>query len=90
MVCPPSSIVDVELTLEVPTPLLVVADNGVVEALRSEVAKCKSHNEWEFELVHMLYAYKVQGLMAWIEELTNLTRVNNEQQGLLNGMYLTT
>jgi hypothetical protein len=32
LVCPPSGRVNVEMTLEVPTPPLVVADNDVLEA----------------------------------------------------------
>lgn len=49
------------------------------------MAKCKSSHEWELELVHLHHANEVQGLKAQIEELTNLVRVNNEQQGLPTG-----
>ena len=43
LICPRSLPVDVEMTLEVPTPPLVVADNDVMEALRAELAKRKSN-----------------------------------------------
>ena len=35
--CPRSLLVDVEVTLEVPTPPLVIADNGGVEGCVGEV-----------------------------------------------------
>ena len=80
-----STPVDVEMTSEAPTPPLVVDDNDMVEALRVELAKCKSEHERESELVHMEHVNKVQGLRARIQELTILARVNNEQQGLPTG-----
>lgn len=45
MVCPTSWPVNVETTSEVPTTPLVVADNNMVEALRVELAKCKSYHK---------------------------------------------
>ena len=68
--------------MKVPTPPLVVADNDVVEALRVELAKCKLDHKRDLELVHIEHANEVHGLKAWIEVLTNLARVNSEQQGL--------
>lgn len=53
LVCSPSLLIDMEMTLEVPTPPLVVADNDMVEALRAELAKCKLDHKWELELVYM-------------------------------------
>jgi hypothetical protein len=46
--------VDVEMTLEVPTPPLVVVDNDVVEVVTAELMNCKSDHEQELELVHRL------------------------------------
>ena len=46
------------------TPPLVVADNDVVEALRVELAKCKSNHEQEMELVHLEHTNKVKRLKA--------------------------
>ena len=62
LVYPPFPTFDVEMTSEVPTPPLIIVDNDVVEALKVELAKCKSNRERELELVHMEHVNKVQGL----------------------------
>ena len=62
MVCPPSSLIDVDMTAEVPTPPLVVADNDMVKALRVE-----SDHKRELDLVRMEHTNEVQGLKARIE-----------------------
>ena len=61
---------------------LVVVDNDMVEALRVELAKCKSYHEKALVLGYLEHTNKVQGLKAWVEELTIFVRVNIEQQGL--------
>lgn len=49
LVCAPSLPIDVEMTLEDPTPQGVVVDIDVVEALSAELEKWKLDNEQEFE-----------------------------------------
>lgn len=60
LICPLSLLINVEMTLEVPTPPLVVADNNMVEALRAELAKCKVDHEWELKLVCMEHVNEVR------------------------------
>lgn len=55
----------------------------MVEALRVELARCKSDHEQKLEVVNLKNAKKVQDSKAWIEELINSARVTHEQQGLL-------
>ena len=69
------------MTSEVPTPPLVDVDNDV-EALRVELAKCKSDYKYELELVCLEHTNVVQRLRTQIEELTIHVRANNGHQGL--------
>ena len=78
LVCPPSSLVDVNMILEVPTLPVVVVDNKVLKALRVELVEGKSDHEWKLELVHLEQRNEVQRLRAWIKELTIFVRVDIE------------
>lgn len=53
-----------------------------METLTVELAKCKSDNEHESELVCMEHMNEVQRLKAHIEELIVPVKVSSEVQGL--------
>src|SRR5665213_1517203 len=79
LVPPPSSPVDVDMAMDGPPPQLEVAHNDVVEALRSELAKCKLDHERELEFVRREHSNEVAGLNARIDELTEVARVKEQE-----------
>jgi hypothetical protein len=71
-----------EVTLEVPTPPLVVVSNGMVESLKAELAKCQLDHIQTLEPVYLEHAYKTQGLRAITGKLTIFISKDSKQQEL--------